>query len=406
MRRVLESLGRLSVLLLAMILYWGRRYRDRGIANSSQNANLRTYRTYSTVHRSYRIWPDYLLELFNVPSALTLSVLAIVIFLLGMVIAWPFEFIAHYVVTPAIYLGVAGIILVLGACHWGSLRAHPDYEQLRPVFTIDDPTYHHILHRGFRSFCSKRAAALISLLFFVFGFTGLILAYTTSASTRRKFDLEALRPQLFGAVWYSHRFEVVGFSIIFVFLVMISVTLGTGGWLLAANMAFLWKLRKLPVIPMPTIVRGRLRRMADLYVGTSLAWSAGVALFGILFYRDYNILSGIFLAVLFIIGVLMFALPQAICRIHIIRSYERLCAIGLAELYEGLGMSLQERDQALTTSERLAVNLSDLYAMTVRPKTLVYDVQNIVLWAGSEVLALIAILPHDVLLQVLKFLHI
>jgi len=373
--------------------------------NDSQDTNLRTYRKYATAHQHYRMWPDYLLELFNFPVVVTLSSITIAVFLLGLVIAWPFGFVAYYIVTPAIYLGLAGIALTIGACHWGSIRAHSDYEQLRPVFTVDDATYYHILDKWFMIFCGRKAVALSSSVFFIIGFVALILAYVTSLSVRRKFGLETLRPYLVGPVWYSHRFEHVGFSILLFFLVLISITLGTGCWVLVGNMVFLSKLRRLPVIPMPTIVRTRLRRMADLYVGTSLAWSFGVALFGILFYRDYNIVTGIFLASLFIIGILMFALPQVICRSHIIRSHERLCAMGLAELYEDLGMSLQERNQALTARERVADNLSDLYAMTDRPKTLVYDVQNVVFWVGSELVALAAIIPHSLLTGLLHYFH-
>jgi hypothetical protein len=393
---------------VAGIIYGIRYYRRKPIeaTSSPHDANLRTYRSYATAHESYRFWPDYLFECFNFSEFTTLGIITAIIYLLGMVIAWPFGFIVDYVATPAIYLGLAGIILVIAACHWGSLRVHPDCEQLRPVFTVDDATYHRVLDKWFTIFRSIKAAALFSLLFFIFGFSALILAYTTSTSARQRFDLEPLRPNMVGSAWYSHRFEDVGFSIILIFLILISITLGTGCWLLVANMLFLLNLRVLPVIPVPTIVRTRLRRMADLYVGTSLTWSAGVAMFGILFYKEYNILSGAFLAILFIIGILMFTLPQAICRFHIIRSHELLCAMALAELYKGLGMSLQERDQTLATDERLADNLSDLYAMTDRPKTLVYDVQNVVLWLGSEILALAAILPHSLLLQVLHFLRI
>jgi hypothetical protein len=146
--------------------------------------------------------------------------------------------------------------------------------------------------------------------------------------------------------------------------------------------------------------------MANLYVGISIGWSFGVALFGILFYREYSIATGTVLAILFIIGILTFILPQITCRSHIVRSHERLCAIGLAELYEDLGMSLQERDQTLVTTGRVADNLSDLYAMTDRPKTLVYDVQNVIFWVSSELVALAAIIPHYLLIGVLHFFHV
>jgi hypothetical protein len=211
---------------------------------------------------------------------------------------------------------------------------------------------------------------------------------------------------LFGPAWYSHRFEDVGFSILFFYLIVISITLGTGCWLLLSNMLFLADLRNLPVIPVPTIVRARLRRVANLYVGTSFSWSLGVVLFGILSYKNYNVFSGALLACLFTIGVLMFAVPQALGSAYIIRSYELLCAMGIAELYKGLGMSLQERHQALIPDERLADNLSDIYQMANRPKTLIYDVQNVVLWLGSEILAFAAILPHSLLLRLLSMFHL
>jgi len=376
------------------------------VNNDSQNTNLRTYLKYSTTHQHYRIWPDYLFEIFNFPAAVTLGAIMVSVFSIGLVIAWPFGFVTYYIATPAVYLGLAGIALTIGGCHWGSSRAHHDYEQLRPVFTVDDVTYYHMLDKWFMVFRSRKAAALTSSVFFIIGLAALILAYITSSSARRKFGLETLRPYLVGPVWYTHQFDYVGFSILLFFLILISITLGTGCWVLISNIVFLWKLRRLPVIPMPTIVRTRLRRMSDLYVGTSLTWSFGVALFGILFYRDYNLITGIFLASLFIIGTLMFSLPQVICRSHVVRSHEQLCAIGLAELYEDLGMSLQERNQAPTVRERVADNLSDLYAMTDRPKTLVYDVQNVVFWVGSELVALAAIIPHTLLIGLLHFFHV
>lgn len=368
--------------------------------------NLRTYKNYATAHQSYRIWPDYLVEPWGLPVAITLVVIAAAVYLLGLLISWPSGFIEIYVSTPAIYLGLAGITLVIGASHWGSLRAHSDYELLRPIFTVGDTAYRQLLDKWFKGFHSKKATVFFSLSFFIFGFVGLVLAYATSAKTRRKFHLEPLRPNLFLPAWYSHRYEQIGFSLLLIFLILISITIGTGCWLLVRNMLFLSELRTLPVIPIPTIVRARLRRLANLYVGTSFTWSLGVALFGILFYKDYNMVSECFLAVLFFIGLMMFALPQAICRSYIIRSHDQLCAMGLAELYEVMGMSLQERNQSPTINEKLAESLSDLNAMIDRPKTLVYDVQNVLLWIGAELVALAAILPHSFLLHLLHFMNL
>jgi hypothetical protein len=346
-----------------------------------------------------------LFEYVSFPVAVTLSLVVISVFMIGLLIAWPFGFVADYVSTPAVYLGLIGIALVTGAIHWGSCRVHRDFEHLRPVFTITDTEYLKILDKWFRIFRSKKAAGFSSLAFFAMGLVGLILAYVTSASDRQEFDLQMLRPVLFAPTWYSRRFEVAGFSILFFYLVVISTTLGTGCWLLLINILFLANLRGLPVIPVPTIVRARLRRVANLYVGTSFSWSIGVILIGILSYKNYNIASGALLAFLFIVGILMFAVPQALSSSYIIRSYELLCSMGIVELYKGLGISLQERQKIPVTGERLADNLSDMCQMTDRPKTLVYDVQNVALWLGSEILALAAILPHSVLVGLLHALY-
>jgi hypothetical protein len=408
MKKLPETLPRLMIPLTIMATaYWVQRHRATRIraAHGPSDVDLRSYKDYTTAHQSYQMWPDYLFESFGIPVAATLSVIVIAVFLVGAVIAWPFGFIVDYATTPAVYLGLAGIALVTAAIHWGSCRVHRDFEHLRPVFNITDIQYVKLLDKWFVTFCSKKATGICSLVFFAVGLTGLILAYVTSAGQRREFDLQPLRPILFGLAWYSHRFGGVGFGILFFYLIVISITLGTGCWLLLSNMLFLANLRGLPVIPMPTIVRARLRRVANLYAGTSFTWSLGVILFGILSYGNYNILSGAFLACLFTIGILMFALPQALSTSYIIRSHELLCAMGLAELYKGLGMSLQERQQALMPGERLADNLSDIYQMTNRPKTLVYDIQNVALWLGSEILALAAILPHSLLLRLLSVFH-
>lgn len=406
MNQLLERLRLLAFGLAATVtvIWIGRRYRR--IKQKSQHprsAPSLAYKSYSTVHENYRIWPDHLLEFTNLPLPIVLGAVALTFFLLGAAIALPFGFLAYYISTPAIYLGSAGVTLVLGAIHWGSIRVHPDYEQLRPVFTIEDVAYFRVLDEWFSRFCSKTGAALASAAVFIFAVASLITAYVTSAATRYKLHLEALRPHLVTAVWYSHKFGVAGFLILLLFAALISLALGTGGRLLILNMQFLLRLQLLPVIPMPTIVRARLRRITDLYVGTSLTWSCGVALFGILFYKDYDVLSGAVLGVLFIIGLLTFALPQAICRRYIIKSHERVCAMGLAELYDEFGMLLEERgERELPLRSNVAGSLSDLYSLTDRPKTWVYDSQGLLLWVISQAVALVAILPHSALMSLLR----
>jgi len=336
---------------------------------------------------------------------LSLSLVAVFSFCAGAVVAVPFGFFSHYSETPAVYLGCMGVPLVIGAIHWGSSRAHSDYEQLRPIFTIEDDAYRRLITEWFGRFRDVTGTVLASLGMFALITTALIAAYITTDRTRRRLHLEALRPRLFSAIWYSHNFKVSGFLILLLWGLLVSITLATGLRLLVLNIGFMLRLRRLPVIPMPTIVRARLRRIMDLYVGATLTWSAGVALFGILFYQRYDIFSGGILITLFLIGLLTFLAPQVVCRRYIIQSYERLCAIGLVQLYAQLGLQLAERDSIdPLPASNLADNLSDLSQLMNRPKTWVYDSQAVILWVASQVIALLAILPHNTIRAVLGHL--
>lgn len=77
--------------------------------------------------------------------------------------------------------------------------------------------------------------------------------------------------------------------------------------------------------------------------------------------------------------------------------------MGLAELYDEFGMLLEERgERELPLRSNVAGSLSDLYSLTDRPKTWVYDSQGLLLWVISQAVALVAILPHSALMSLLR----
>jgi hypothetical protein len=159
MRRLFETFRRLMIPLTIMaIVYWIQRSRatHRPTANSPRDVNLRSFTSYTTAHDSYRMWPDYLFEFSGLPVVVTLSAIVISVFLVGLVIAWPFGFVADYVSTPADYLGLAGVALVIVAIHWGSCRVHRDFEQLRPVFTVTDAEYLKKLDKWLATFVARK----------------------------------------------------------------------------------------------------------------------------------------------------------------------------------------------------------------------------------------------------------
>jgi len=166
--------------------------------------------------------------------------------------------------------------------------------------------------------------------------------------------------------------------------------------MLIVNLRFSLELRKTPIIPVPTLVRARLRQVTGLYLAVSLCWTLGVLLFVLLFQGAYGPLSLTFIGILFVLGIMQLAMPQLIFRRYIYNSYDRLCRLVLKTTYFLGGGALHERigadgkpgDDPLAASPTfLPANLADLAQLTTQPKVWVYDARDVALWLGSQTTA-------------------
>ena len=353
------------------------------------------YRRYGTAHKSFRCWPDVLIERIPVPEPLGVLMCGALFFLAGAVIAVPDGFFGHYSRTPAVYIGCAGFALTLGIIHWASSRVHNTYEQLRPIFCINDHVYAIFLTKWLQRLSQDWKSVLFGGALYPFVVLAVGAAYAP-ADFRSQYHLESVRPSTFTDAWYFPEYRTSAVAILLVLGALVGLALGTGIRLLLMNYWLLLELRMLPVIPVPTLVRARLRRMADLYVGTALSWSIGVMLFGVLFYGHYDAFSFTLILVLFIFGAATFGLPQLLCRHFILNSYDRLCAIGIAWLYRRLGVTVDEREPIEARTEAFSADhLADLSQLTDRPKTWIYDGQDVLLWVITQIATFLTVFAHD-----------
>jgi hypothetical protein len=361
------------------------------------------YRRYATSFVRYRTWPDRLVESLPIPTIVSLALCAALFFGAGASVALPFGFFGSYVGTLAVYLGGVGFALVVGTIHWASRHVHGAYEQLRPIFMVDDDTYFNLTSKWFGRFGKLWLAVFFSLPFLVIMPSGIYFAYETTPNFRRKYQLESLRPMSFTADWYTAEHRRAAIAILFVLGTIIAITLGTATQLLFLNLRFLRAIRRLPVIPVPALVRARLRRVVDLYVGTAFAWTGGVTLFAVAFYGTYDITSIAVIIFLFLVGIATFSVPQLLLRRFITDSHDRLCTMGLAWLHGRLGIEVYERDPAdQRIVAALTDNLSDLAQLMDRPKTWIYDSQDVVLVIVGQLVAFLAVFAQGVLAKLVS----
>jgi hypothetical protein len=125
----------------------------------------------------------------------------------------------------------------------------------------------------------------------------------------------------------------------------------------------------------------------------AVAWLAGVALFGVLFHRSFDVLANAIVIVLFLLGAFTFLVPQLVFRRYLLVAYAELCTLALSGFYQRLGVQLEERwPQPLT--QQLRSSVADLQALptiaeaTGRPRMWVYDPEDVVGWLAVQLIAL------------------
>jgi len=285
---------------------------------------------------------------------------------------------------------------VVGVAHFAHRKAHSTYEHLRPIFTLTDREYKDLLEKWFRTLSSPSGVLRFSGVLFVLGLVTMLATYGSTAHLRDKYHLAELRPPSYPAEWFSvdHRWPAV--LIQGLYAVGVALALGTAARMLIVNLRFSLELRKTPIIPVPTLVRARLRQVTGLYLAVSLCWTLGVLLFVLLFQGAYGPLSLTFIGILFVLGIMQLAMPQLIFRRYIYNSYDRLCrlvlkttcSLGGGALHERIGADGKPGDDPLAASPTfLPANLADLAQLTTQPKVWVYDARDVALWLGSQTTA-------------------
>lgn len=367
---------------------------------------------YATDHAAFSLWIDSAIEWVPVPrwvpfpracSALFLGVL---VYLGGLAISLPFSFHQVYISTLAVYLGAFGFSLVLFVASTGHRCAHASYEHLRPVFTVSDEFYKALLSEWFGRLADKRGIRWATVGVFVFGCAVVAINYGPISDVRRLINLTSLRPPAYPSEWFTKQNVWPAVLVQLFYAAACAAAMGTGARMLVINLRFSMRLRHVPIIPVPSLVRARLRQVTGLYVRVSLGWTLGVLLFVVLFRGAYDPLSISFIAALFLLGLLQLAVPQLIFRRYIYNSYDRLCGLALRQFYAVLGVNLEEREEPEERKERggridalvggsrtlSAVNLAELAEMTGQPKTWIYDGRDAALWLGGQGVAIALLL--------------
>ena len=246
------------------------------------------YCRYATLPERYPTWPERILAPLGLSSTLVrASFLGPLVFAVGLAFATGFGFAGTYLSSWAVYLGAADISLTWVALRRQSHEVHRVYARLRPVFLESDEVYLAALKDGFGRFTDTARSVVASLVVFASATTLVVLAYFASDYFDQR-GLRALRPGSCQPGWFDNP---IGprMALLLGYAVVISVLLGTALHILWINVGFLRRLGQFQVVPLPNVLRMRLRPVTDFYVQIAGAWFVGVGFVGALFYDAIDI---------------------------------------------------------------------------------------------------------------------
>jgi len=300
----------------------------------------------------------------------------------------------EYLRTPLFYIGSVGIFLTTTGLVFGASQQYGMYDRLVSLYEMDpDQRRNHVvsaLTRHSRFWHHMRATAII----FLAGFLSSVSAiYFWDHIGPASSALDTLIPRfrvLESHGWYAESLRHYTFSILIVFLVFISLVLGTSASIMLKLPLFLWGVSgEKPILP-PAVIKTHFRPAATFYAVISLLWLAGGAAVFYLFGMNDDWLSYLCVFGTFVVGIVNLSIPQIAYLRTISASEERYIEIVSARFLADIGVKHgAEKDLAITFGAGPQDITTGTVLQLMKCDAWVYPVHQTYVVAGTYIASLI-----------------
>ncbi|HSZ70147.1 MAG TPA: hypothetical protein VK756_07285 [Solirubrobacteraceae bacterium] len=258
--------------------------------------------------RDYGFWFVRLVDRLGLGPFGGAIVVALVPYLLALILVSPFGDAELYLRTPAFYIGLGGVALVMAASVRGVEILTKGLSELQEV--ARDPKKFHEYADKQLVVAARGRSNLGLLALFLVGAAVLVVA---ALHRWRKTGVIPLghRFRAFPLDWHASNALAPAALALAVFAIAVAITFGGSAILLGRNLRFAWRLRTFKYMPFPGRVRLGVRTLVTAYAWVSGTWMVGVALFALFFFRDWSWLTITGIAILVILGTLTLAIPYS-----------------------------------------------------------------------------------------------
>jgi len=349
-----------------------------------------SYEIYSTDQDEFQIWVDVIFKKLKLPIPIVSTIIGLLVYFGGLFIALLIGFEKEYIHTRILYIGAFGISYVLYMIRSFCLKFHHAVEKLRPCFLMDDETYREKINKWFSLMSNKWYHIITSAILFLMAICVVYIAFYRP-DIIQNLNLNSFRPSIIENFWYDEENLLVKMLIFIYYALSIAPLFGTSLIILILLTLFVRTFNKFAIVPLPNLVRFRLRELTNLYVLVSLAWFIGVGFFGLALFDSLDTFSVTFLLIIGFAGWMTFFTPQFVYRKLLMSSYDLSCKLALSSYYDTFNIHLIERksnnnetDDKVYAGEKLA----DLITSTEEVSFWVYNLADIAIWLLGQALML------------------
>jgi|GEM_PF-3199937 len=308
---------------------------------------------------------------------------AVAVYVIGLSISAIGSISAAYLSSPAFAIGAFGCGFVAVSIAQRARRIDTLFFDLNSTFMIPHELFFAEVSQRFTRACKPARHLFYAGLFGVPFLVGAYLAAYADNLNIFGASITSLRPVGFAPSLYDPSLRLSAFLVIAFYAAAIAIALGTSLALVIAEVRILNYLRCLPVPPLSEAVRMRLRPLADFHLHISRDWTGGFILFVVLFFVQLDVLSIALLAVIGVVAITLFVVPQLILRDVILRAHRRATDIALS------AWQATEGEGPTETS-----TLADLSELSSAPRYWVYGSAEIMYWLLAQLVAVGALLAQ------------
>lgn len=255
---------------------------------------------------------------------LTAVLASFVTFLFGLVLSISFGFFELFINTPAIYLAVAGTAMGLATFYWVGRAFPPAFAALAPYFGVPPDEFSGFLNTRLKKMYDRRGMLMLSGAVVIASFAAMVAVFLYPETTYPFLTKYAPSLVMLEKDWYFGGANFAKMLIIdLYFLINFSLVI-SGAWLCIHALVLLYQLAALPIVPIPSVLSLKLKKIGDIFLVVCLVWLSASAIFVLLFFESVDILSLIWIGSQMILTMVTFLLPQFLSRRVILNLREEL----------------------------------------------------------------------------------